>query len=246
MAKMLRNGRSKGEARHIRLYHWLTGSPAWRALKPASKVVLLDVWRRHDGKNNGRIAASSRDIRDGTGLNRRTILAALARCQELGFLTCARPASFTMKHKLAPLWEVTAEPVGDQLATRRFMSWSAPDAGPRPAKFKTRVQKMHRRGAESAPDDKAASRNGTGTGAESAPVKAPKPPLTGAESAPHIVYQGERPSADTFRASPETFSQLSGTIADGARLTLAGEAPAFDPVRDMPAFLDRTRREALH
>lgn len=56
-----KTGRSNGEARHVRLYHWLMQSEAWRTLSPVAKALYLELAYRYNGANNGRIGLSVRD-----------------------------------------------------------------------------------------------------------------------------------------------------------------------------------------
>src|SRR4051812_23502849 len=51
-----KQGRSDGEARHIRLDYWMLEHPAFLALTPNAKVTLLAMLKRFNGRNNGRIA----------------------------------------------------------------------------------------------------------------------------------------------------------------------------------------------
>ena len=54
-------GRTNSEARHIRLYHWLLKSPAWHSISPLARSLLIEVWRRYNGQNNGEISYSVRE-----------------------------------------------------------------------------------------------------------------------------------------------------------------------------------------
>ena len=125
-------GKSKGE-RHVRLRHWMLRSPAWRALSPNGKAVLLHVWERHNGVNNGQIVYAVREAAE-IGVSRSAAGRALTEAIELGFLKVTRYSAFRVKTKEAREFTLTAEPIGDEPASKDFMRWTPP-------KFKTQSQK---------------------------------------------------------------------------------------------------------
>ena len=52
----VRRHKSRGNAeRFVMLPHWMLKCPAWRTLSPNAKAVLLHLWERHNGTNNGEI-----------------------------------------------------------------------------------------------------------------------------------------------------------------------------------------------
>jgi len=53
--------RREGTARFVALHHWMLKSTAFRALSPNAKAVLLHVWERHNGSNNGQIVYATRE-----------------------------------------------------------------------------------------------------------------------------------------------------------------------------------------
>jgi hypothetical protein len=105
-------------------------SPAWRALSPNGKAVLLHLWERHNGSNNGQIVYEVRAAAE-IGLTRSPAARALAELIELGFLRITRDSAFRIKTKEAREWAITAEPIDGQAATKDFMHWP-------PSKNKTR------------------------------------------------------------------------------------------------------------
>ena len=54
-------GRSKGRERFIKLPHWLLNSPAYQSLALGPRALLIEVWLRHNGQNNGDISFSVRE-----------------------------------------------------------------------------------------------------------------------------------------------------------------------------------------
>jgi hypothetical protein len=118
-----------GGERFIRLHHWMLKSPAWLALSPNAKAVLLHVWERHNGSNNGQIVYGVREA-EKVGLSIPAAARALAELVELGFMRVTRSSSFDLKTKEARVWALTAEPIDDRPATREFMRWVGPKSKP--------------------------------------------------------------------------------------------------------------------
>ena len=90
--------------------------------------MLLHLWQRHNGSNNGEIVYAVRDAEDegtGIGLSKDQASRALAELIERGFLRVARNSAFKVKTKEARTWTLTAEPVGDKPATKDFLYWSS-------------------------------------------------------------------------------------------------------------------------
>jgi hypothetical protein len=115
------NRPGKGE-RYVLLPHWMLKSPAWRTMSPNAKAVLLHLWERHNGVNNGGITYAVREGED-IGLSKDQTSRALAELIGRGFLKIARNSAFTLKTKEAREWTLTAEPVVGRAATKDFMFW---------------------------------------------------------------------------------------------------------------------------
>jgi hypothetical protein len=133
MAKKKRVG--SGE-RFVVLHHWLLKSPAWRAFSPNGKAILLHIWERHNGANNGEIVYAVREAKK-IGLSKSPAARALKEAIDLGFLRITRNASFTLKTKEARSYALTAEPINGRTATKEFMKWT-------PAEFKTQSPQRDR------------------------------------------------------------------------------------------------------
>ncbi len=103
------------------LPHYMMKCPAWRMMSPNSKALLIEVWMRHNGSNNGEISYSVREAED-IGLSRSVAARCFDELVEHGFLRVSRGAGFDQK-RMARLWTLTAEPVGEARATKDYMSW---------------------------------------------------------------------------------------------------------------------------
>jgi hypothetical protein len=126
-------------ARFVGLPHYMLKSAAWRTMPPNAKAVLIDVWQRHNGSNNGEISYAVREA-EGIGLSKDQAGRALDICEERGFLVCTRESAFTVKTKAARLWRITAEKYRNEPATMDFMRWSEPAASLTSATVKSKTQ----------------------------------------------------------------------------------------------------------
>ncbi|MBP2294710.1 hypothetical protein [Azospirillum rugosum] len=127
MLKKPRRSRSNATGRNetvrfIALPHYMLKCPAWRALSPNAKALLIDVWQRHNGANNGEIAYAVREA-EGIGISRSSASRAFGELVELGFLKQRKASTFTLKTKEASTWELTAERFGDATPSKDFMRW---------------------------------------------------------------------------------------------------------------------------
>lgn len=127
--KALANGRSANQ-RFIKLHEGVTGSDAYQALSVFARAILIEVWRRHDGTNNGSIPYSERDGKTALGTGRRQVREALAQLVEHGFLIKHQKGSFSTKVRHAAEWEITPEPHRDgSPAKHLYRSWQKKSSG---------------------------------------------------------------------------------------------------------------------
>ena len=122
-SRVNQTGRTVGDARHIRIYHWMLNSPAWKSLSLKARCLLLEVWQRHNGQNNGEIAYSVREGAKAMAVGKDTVSALFRELEDRGFLNVGTRGSFHWKGGMATTWKLTMEPCGDDRATKEFMSW---------------------------------------------------------------------------------------------------------------------------
>lgn len=123
-AKVNRKGRNPHQ-RFIGLPHYMLNSPAWKTMSPNAKALLLAVWRRHNGINNGEISYAVDEAAE-IGMSSSVAARAFVELQDRGFLKVARQSSFNLKNKLARTWILTAERYRGEPPTRDFMKWQPP------------------------------------------------------------------------------------------------------------------------
>jgi hypothetical protein len=114
--------RTDPRERFLKLDHGMLMTAAWQHLQPRSMKLLIEVWRRYDGKNNGRIPFSMREAMECLQCGRDQAIRAFRELTDKGFLRVARDSGFNTK-KQAREWTITALPIGDKPATRDFERW---------------------------------------------------------------------------------------------------------------------------
>ena len=120
-----KRGRSKNRGSFVMLDGFMMESAAWRALSPAARVVYIEVRRRYNGSNNGRLALSVRDAAAQCNINKDTSRKALASLQDHGFIECVTPGGFTRKVRHATEWRLLDQRCDKTgaLPTKAFMRW---------------------------------------------------------------------------------------------------------------------------
>jgi hypothetical protein len=120
-------GRSEGGSPHVRFYAWEIESPAFRALSPVARCVLLELKALYNGRNNGALFLSAREAGRRVGVGRTKAWECLRELQGCGFIRPSRPGGFSWKTGArrgdATCWELTEFPIGDLKGpgTRDFM-----------------------------------------------------------------------------------------------------------------------------
>lgn len=172
------------ESRHVRLYHWLTDTEAWRDLDCVARCVYLQLARRYGGpeSNNGRIPYSLAEIAEELGISKQTAMRALDKLQDHGFVVMMKQGAFRLKHRHATEWRLTEFrcDVTGQMPTKDFARWRKSETGS--------VRKPHR----------VSTRNRTGFEKEQVsnsnqPYGSTTTPVTsndGSTTTPLVVYQG--------------------------------------------------------
>jgi hypothetical protein len=79
----------------VKFDHELMDSPAWRTASPHVRSLVLPIWRRHNGANNGKIPYGRRDVQRYLGCGSTQAVRYLREAQERGFISPTRRARST-------------------------------------------------------------------------------------------------------------------------------------------------------
>ncbi len=137
MGKSNGKGRSKYEP-FVRLHRGVTNSAAWKSLSAEARCLLIEIWTRHNGVNNGSIAFSHREARQALRIGNGKVQQAFQELQDKGFLIARARGSFAWKlgagQGRATEWEITTEPCDGKPAKASYRKWQesaehGPDSG---------------------------------------------------------------------------------------------------------------------
>ena len=136
----MKNKRDKGP-RHVRLYHWMTTSRAWKSLGAIPRAIYADMASRYagHGSNNGKIVYSVRCATKELSIGVATAKRGLDDLQDRGFIVATKRGAFSLKQRHASEWRLTEFPsdISTDMATKDFMTWT-------PEKNKTRYPQRNR------------------------------------------------------------------------------------------------------
>ncbi len=115
----------RGTVRFVQLPEWLMASEAWATLKPGPRALYVELKRRYNGSNNGRIFLSHRDAAALLNVHRNTVGKWFAELTKRGFIWMAQPPHLGPSGiGQASLWGLSEETTDDGKPARKtFMSW---------------------------------------------------------------------------------------------------------------------------
>jgi hypothetical protein len=116
----------RGAGRHVQLPEWLQSSKAWATLKPGPRALYVELKRRYNGVNNGRIHLSHRDAAKALNAHRNTVGSWFEELQKRGFIRMTQgPHLGPSGIGKASMWALDEETTPDKKpALKRFMSWT--------------------------------------------------------------------------------------------------------------------------
>jgi hypothetical protein len=119
-------GRNDEIPRYIMFHHWMLESPAYAALRPIARALLVEMARRYNGHNNGEIGLGEREAVARLAItDRRAARRAFGELEAAGFIVKTRAGAFNVKAadgRRASEWRLTWLPTRDAVATKEFMS----------------------------------------------------------------------------------------------------------------------------
>jgi hypothetical protein len=139
--RLRQTGRSDQQSRHIRLYHYMLKTDAWRDLNCVARSLYVEMAYRYAGvgSNNGKLPYSVREAADTLKVGKSTAQRAFASLEQHGFIVPIKQGAFSLKVRHATEWRLTefACDVTTALASKEFMKWSSqnqntvPGVGPK-------------------------------------------------------------------------------------------------------------------
>ena len=122
-----KTGRSDKEARHVRIYHSMLKTPAWKSLTANARAIYIEMASRYGGpgSNNGRIPYSARDAAKSLKSGKSTANNAIQLLQDRGFIVEVTKGAFSRKIRHATEWRLTefSCDLTDALPTRDYLRW---------------------------------------------------------------------------------------------------------------------------
>lgn len=105
----------------IRLDHELVRSERWQALTANATRLLIDIWSRYNGRNNGAIRYAIRDAETLLHCSRRTAIRTFAELSEVGLIEARERGGFRYRghdtwQGVATAWRITTIPMPDDQA----------------------------------------------------------------------------------------------------------------------------------
>jgi hypothetical protein len=121
----LRSGTNN--TRRILIEHRLLKSAAYRSVPSAAKVVLMELMRRENGSNNGRIKYGA-DFGPYIGLSADVTKRALRQIQDSGFIVMTAAAN--KRAGVPRKWRLTTVKADGKAATMDFLNWQPKNGTP--------------------------------------------------------------------------------------------------------------------
>lgn len=128
-ARLRKTGRGGNSPHHVRLYHTMMRTEAWRSLRAVPRAIYVEISMRYGGpgSNNGRIPYAVRDAAKSLKISPSTASAGMKILQDRGFIVATTKGSFSRKVRHATEWRLTefSSDIDDRLPTRDYVRWSA-------------------------------------------------------------------------------------------------------------------------
>ena len=203
-----KTGRSKKADRYVALSYWMLNTLAWRSLDPVARAAYVELKMRFNGSNNGKLAWSVRDAAANLLVSPATIMRALQRLEERGFIAKEKAGAFSRKIRHAAEWRLTEIncDVTGQLASKDFAKWNGEVATQvhvvkhKNAKHGARSETNCARSETSGARGETSNAENGRLGARGETSKGVLPRISGARGETHIIYQE---AADQEPASPD-------------------------------------------
>jgi len=138
--------------RFVWLRFWLMDSPAWRSLPCNARALYVQLARRYNGGNNGRISYSVRQASQDLHIGKHAAVLAFKALQCRRFIICTKRGAFSWKTVCeASEWRLTEYPndFPPEHASKEFMRWRPPEPDSNePPKSRRRVLRRDHTGSQ--------------------------------------------------------------------------------------------------
>ena len=116
----------KGAGRHVQLQEWLQQTEAWATLTPGPRALYIELKRRFNGTNNGKIYLSHRDAAEAINVHRNTIGGYFRELEERGLIRMTKGAHLGSEgYGRAAQWALCEMPTCDGVkADHAFRTWT--------------------------------------------------------------------------------------------------------------------------
>src|SRR5262249_4681723 len=111
----------------VQLFHWMLDSPAWKDLDAKARAIYVELTKRYNGSNNGRIGYSARQAAQDLGISKDTAARTLRSLERHGFIVVEKRGAFHCKirqgreYRLACLEGEGGNKLGGKLGNKEFM-----------------------------------------------------------------------------------------------------------------------------
>ena len=119
--RLAKKGVIETKERFIKLTYSVLESEAWRWLRPISKAVYIELRRRYNGRNNGRISLSLSEAAHILKASKSSISTALKQLETHGFIKLIKKGYFT--GRMASEYALTDEQLDGYSPTREWKQW---------------------------------------------------------------------------------------------------------------------------
>ena len=119
--RLAKKGIIESTDRFVKLTYPLIVSEAWRWLRPISKAVYIELKRRYNGLNNGKISLSLSEAAHILKASKSSISRALKQLETHGFIKLIKKGYFT--GRMASEYALTDEQLDGYPPTREWKQW---------------------------------------------------------------------------------------------------------------------------
>ena len=119
--RLAKKGIIESTERFVKLTCLLIESEAWRWLRPISKAVYIELKRRYNGLNNGKISLSLSEAPHILKASKSSISRALKQLETHGFIKLIKKGYFT--GRMASEYALTDEQLDGYPPTREWKQW---------------------------------------------------------------------------------------------------------------------------